>query len=75
MSAFRGKADMTVAHVRFRGRYWEYSGHALLHCICLLVTQSGHTESSPSLFPMSICIGTLFVSCGGAGWLQTSNGS
>ena len=23
-------------------RYWGQSGHAILHCICLLMTQSGH---------------------------------
>jgi hypothetical protein len=34
------------ADVRFRGRYWGQSGHALLHCICLLLTQSGHRETS-----------------------------
>ena len=39
MSAFGGKADMAV---RFRGRYWGQSGHALLHCIRPLMTQSGH---------------------------------
>ena len=34
------KADMDqcTAHVR----YWGQSGHALLHCKCLLLTQSGH---------------------------------
>jgi hypothetical protein len=37
-----GKQTCPGADVCFRGRYWEYSGHALLHCICLLVTQSGH---------------------------------
>jgi hypothetical protein len=30
------------AGIRFRGRYWGQSGHALLHCICPLMTQSGH---------------------------------
>jgi hypothetical protein len=40
MSAFRGKADMTfcTAYVRFQGQ----SGHDVLHCICPLLTQSGH---------------------------------
>src|SRR5262245_4655906 len=33
MSAFGGKADMTVAEFRFRGRYLGQSGHRLLHCI------------------------------------------
>src|SRR5262245_40327859 len=28
--------------VRFCGRYWRQSGHALLRCKCLLLTQSGH---------------------------------
>ena len=44
MSAFGGKAGMLFARVRFRGRYWVQSGHALLHRICLLMTQSGHQE-------------------------------
>ena len=44
MSAFGGKADMTVCGIRFRGRYWGQSGHDVLHCICLLLTQSGHGE-------------------------------
>jgi len=30
-----------LRHVCFCGRYWGQSGHALLHCICPLVTQSG----------------------------------
>ncbi len=30
--------DQCTAHVRFRGQ----SGHAFLHCICPLMTQSGH---------------------------------
>src|SRR5262249_57797373 len=25
-------------------RYWGQSGHGLLHCKCLLLTQSGHTS-------------------------------
>jgi hypothetical protein len=33
---------MTFCEIRFRGRYWGQSGHALLHCICPLMTQSGH---------------------------------
>src|SRR5262249_29185344 len=34
------KADMPIilSNVRFRGQ----SGHRLLHCTCLLLTQSGH---------------------------------
>ena len=36
-----GLADPPL-DVRFRGRYWGQSGHALLHCICPLMTQSGH---------------------------------
>src|SRR5262249_48688453 len=37
---FGPKADMAycTAHVRF----WRQSGHSVLHCICLLLTQSGH---------------------------------
>jgi hypothetical protein len=42
MSAFGGKADMAVCGIRFRGRYWVQSGHALLQCECPLLTQSGH---------------------------------
>jgi len=30
------------AEIRFRGRYWGQSGHELVRCICLLMTQSGH---------------------------------
>jgi hypothetical protein len=33
------------AGIRFRGRYWGQSGHALLHCRCPLMTQSGHGPS------------------------------
>ena len=37
------KADMSccTAHVCFRGQ----SGHAFLHCKCLLMTQSGHRQA------------------------------
>ena len=37
---FWHKADMLscTAHVR----YWGQSGHAILHCKCPLMTQSGH---------------------------------
>src|SRR5262245_3815964 len=42
MSVFGSKPDMTVAGIRFRGRYWGQSGHACLRCTCLLLTQSGH---------------------------------
>ena len=44
MSTFGGKADITVCGNRFRGRYWGQSGHALLDCICPLMTQSGHAQ-------------------------------
>jgi hypothetical protein len=39
MSAFGPKADIPscTAHVCFRGE----SGHGLVHCTCLLLTQSG----------------------------------
>jgi hypothetical protein len=47
MSAFGGKADMTVWGISFRGRYWGQSGRALLHCICPLMTQSGSLFISP----------------------------
>src|SRR5262249_26130978 len=30
-----------TAHIRF----WGESGHAILHCTCLLLTQSGHAAS------------------------------
>jgi hypothetical protein len=33
---------MQIIGIRFCGRYWGQSGHAVLHCICLLLTQSGH---------------------------------
>jgi len=38
MSAFGGKADLTICrmHVRIYGRYWGQSGHHFLRCICLL---------------------------------------
>jgi hypothetical protein len=42
VSAFRGKADMDFSDVRFCDRYWGLSGHALLRCLSLLLTQSGH---------------------------------
>ena len=45
MSAFEGKPDMTFAEVRFRSRYWGQSGHRFLQRICLLLTQSGHTQT------------------------------
>jgi len=32
-------ARFCAAHVRFRGQ----SGHGLVHCTCLLLTQSGHS--------------------------------
>jgi hypothetical protein len=54
MSAFEGKADMTFAGIRFRGRYWGQSGHALLHRTCLLMTQSGH---SPRRFRFALLHG------------------
>src|SRR5262249_27502750 len=39
-----GRLTLTIllTNVRFCGRYWGKSGHALLHCKCLLLTQSGH---------------------------------
>jgi hypothetical protein len=36
------KRTLPFARIRFRGRYWGQSGHAVLHCICPLLTQSGH---------------------------------
>jgi len=45
MSAFGGKADMTVCGSRFRGRYWGQSGHDFVRCICPLMTQSGHQSA------------------------------
>jgi hypothetical protein len=41
-SAFRGKADMTFAGIRFRGRDWGESGYDFLQRGRLLLTQSGH---------------------------------
>jgi len=44
-----------VAHdARYLGRYWGQSGHALLHCICLLMTQSGHCDDPVSLIMEAI---------------------
>jgi len=37
-------ARANLSDVRFRGRYWVKSGHAFLHCTCLLLTQSGHVQ-------------------------------
>jgi hypothetical protein len=42
LSAFGGKADVTFCENPLSGRYWGQSGRAILHCIRLLVTQSGH---------------------------------
>jgi hypothetical protein len=42
-------ARLLIFDVRFCGRYWVQSGHALLHCICPLMTQSGHFAVSPAL--------------------------
>jgi hypothetical protein len=49
MSALGGKADMGYCGSPYRGRYWGQSGHALLHCICPLMTQSGHCSPSAAL--------------------------
>src|SRR5262245_57070015 len=35
-------AGLSRPGVRFRGRYWGQSGHELVRCIRLLLTQSGH---------------------------------
>ena len=32
-------------------RYWHSSGHALLHCTCPLLTQSGHHGGRGTLVP------------------------
>ena len=58
MSAFGVRADIpwTRANVRYwhkadiglcaaNVRYWGQRGHAILHCICPLVTQSGHRQN------------------------------
>ena len=34
--------DLPAPNVRFCGRCWGLSGHRLLHCTCLLLTQSGN---------------------------------
>jgi hypothetical protein len=47
MSAFGGKADMTIGRCPL---WWSLSGvsrHGLLHRICLLLTQSGHWQLFP----------------------------
>jgi hypothetical protein len=43
---FWPKADIPscTAHVRFQGQ----SGHGLMHCKCLLLTQSGHSKNVAS---------------------------
>jgi hypothetical protein len=38
-------ARLLIFDVRFCGRSWVQSGHGFLHCICPLMTQSGHTPS------------------------------
>jgi hypothetical protein len=50
---FWPKADIPIlsADVRFCRRYWGNSGHGLLHCKCLLVTQSGHHSRIAKLQP------------------------
>src|SRR5262249_55711330 len=53
MSAFGGKADMIFQEIRFRGRYWEQSGHCFLQRTCPLMTQSGHWLT-PCLIPSSV---------------------
>jgi hypothetical protein len=50
MSAFGGKADMTVCGNPLSRRYWGQSGRALLHCICPLMTQSGHRSRKVLVF-------------------------
>ena len=40
--------------VRFFGRYWGQSGHAVLHCTCLLLTQSGHRANSSPFQHVSV---------------------
>jgi hypothetical protein len=45
MSAFGGKADMTLCGNPLSRSLWGQSGRALLHCICPLMTQSGHWPS------------------------------
>jgi hypothetical protein len=37
-----GLKAVKIGEVRNQCRYWGQSGHALLHCICPLMTQSGH---------------------------------
>ena len=46
------KADIPLctAHVR----YWGKSGHDVLHCTCLLLTQSGHSDLQTSIFSLAI---------------------
>ena len=41
-AAFLASLGEAVEALRFRGRYWDKSGHELLHRTCLLLTQSGH---------------------------------
>ena len=49
-----GRGNMASGHVRFRGQ----SGHDLLHCTCLLLTQGGHstTSSTPNKNGKVVCM-------------------
>jgi hypothetical protein len=73
MSAFGGKADMTIceAHVRFCGRYWGQSGHALVQCVCLLMTQSGHGVGIVTYVKLGIAVNRPGATCSDA--VEASN--
>jgi hypothetical protein len=42
MSAFEAKADMAFCGISLSRSLLGVSGHAVLRCTCLLLTQSGH---------------------------------
>jgi hypothetical protein len=41
-----------IGYVCFFGRNQEQSGHALLHCTCPLMTQSGHAPFRIKVFSL-----------------------
>ena len=62
MSALGVKQTWPCAEVRFCGRYWGQSGHGLVRCICLLVTQSGR-RSDPTPTPSRALAQIATIAC------------
>ena len=58
------KRTSNFAGVRFHGRYWRQSVHALLHCIRPLMTQSGHRGGHNTPFKQIIPTGTISALAG-----------